>query len=225
MKLNKVIIVDDEPIIRESLSSWLSDEYEVQSYENGTDFLQALQSSDFEDGSPTCLLLDFQMPVINGVEVQNELRAISCEIPIIFISGNALQQDVIDAWRGGAVDFILKPFTASQISDALKKLFQSQRSPITEESPHSVRLPITQREAQVLYLLGQGHQQSEVAQILGLSLRTIKMYRTFLKNKLNLNNLVEVAKYFQCNEQLITESAKLNLIHADKTFTEKLKKP
>ncbi len=204
MKLNKVIIVDDELIIRESLSSWLSAEYEVQSYENGTDFLQSLQKSDFEDGSPTCLLLDFQMPVINGVEVQNELRAINCEIPIIFISGNALQQDVIDAWKGGAVDFILKPFTAQQISGALQKLFQSQHSSPTEEVSQSDKLPITQREAQVLYLLGQGHQQNEVAQILGLSLRTIKMYRTFLKNKLNLNNLVEVSKYYESNKQSIS---------------------
>ncbi len=204
MKPNKVIIVDDEPIIRDSLSSWLSAEYEVQSYENGTDFLQALQKSDFEDGSPTCLLLDFQMPVINGVQVQNELRAINCEIPIIFISGNALQQDVIDAWKGGAVDFILKPFTAQQISDALKKLFQSQHSTITKECRQSAKLPITQREAQVLYLLGQGHQQNEVAEMLGLSLRTIKMYRTFLKNKLNLNNLVEVSKYYESNKQSIS---------------------
>ncbi len=208
MKLNKIIIVDDERIIRESLSSWLSAEYQVQSYENGTDFLQALQSSDFEDGTPTCLLLDFQMPVINGVEVQNELRAINCEIPIIFISGNALQQDVIDAWKGGAVDFILKPFTAQQISDALQKLFQSNHHS-SETDNHQTQLPITQREAQVLCLLGQGHQQNEVAQMLGLSLRTIKMYRTFLKNKLNLNNLVELAKYYECNKQVISDIAKL----------------
>ncbi len=209
MKLNRVIIVDDEPVIRESLSSWLSAEYEVQSYENGSEFLLALQSSDFEDGTPTCLLLDFQMPVINGVEVQNELRAINCEIPIIFISGNALQKDVIDAWRGGAVDFILKPFNATQISDALQKLFQSNHHSSATDN-HKTELPITQREAQVLYLLGLGHQQIEVAQMLGLSLRTIKMYRTFLKNKLNLNNLVELAKYYESNEQSISLLANFN---------------
>jgi FixJ family two-component response regulator len=208
MKLNKVIIVDDEPIIRDSLSTWLLAKYEVQSYKNGTEFLLALQSSEFEDGTPTCLLLDFQMPVINGVEVQNELRAINCEIPIIFISGNALQKDVIDAWRGGAVDFILKPFTATQISDALQKLFQSNHHS-SEIENHQTKLPITKREAQVLYLLGHGHQQNEVAQMLGLSLRTIKMYRTFLKNKLSLDNLVEVSRFFEANKQAITDLAKL----------------
>ncbi len=211
MKPNKVIIVDDEPIIRESLSSWLSAEYEVQSYENGADFLLGLQSSEFDDGTPTCLLLDFQMPVFNGVEVQDELRSINCEIPIIFISGNALQQDVIDAWKGGAVDFILKPFTATQISNALQKLFQIQQSK-QEESYKSSQLPITQREAQVLHLLGQGHQQNEVAKMLGLSLRTIKMYRTFLKNKLNLNNLVEVSKFYEANKQAIFDLATLKKI-------------
>jgi FixJ family two-component response regulator len=143
------------------------------------------------------------MPAINGVEVQNELREINCQIPIIFISGNALQQVAIDVLRGGAVDFILKPFTAQQISDALVNIFTNQNSKL-KEAHHSVKLPIMQREAQVLYLPGQGHQQNEVAQILGLSLRTIKMYRTFLKNKLNLNNLVEVSKYYESNKQSIS---------------------
>lgn len=209
MKLNKVIIVDDEPIIRESLRSWLSADYEVESYESGSNFLLALQNSDFEDGTPTCLLLDFQMPAINGVEVQNKLRAINCEIPIIFISGNALQQDVIDAWKGGAVDFILKPFTTTQISDALQKLFQNSQN-IAQDDYQFTPLPITPREAQVLYLLGQGHQQSEVAQMLGLSIRTVKMYRTFLKNKLNLSNLVELSKYYESNKKSISSLAKLD---------------
>ena len=143
------------------------------------------------------------MPAINGVEVQNELREINRQIPLIFISGNALQQVAIDVLRGGAVDFILKPFTAQQISDALVNIFTNQNSKL-KEAHHSVKLPIMQREAQVLYLPGQGHQQNEVAQILGLSLRTIKMYRTFLKNKLNLNNLVEVSKYYESNKQSIS---------------------
>jgi DNA-binding NarL/FixJ family response regulator len=117
------------------------------------------------------------------------------------MSGNAKQSDVIDAWHGGAVDFILKPFTAGKISSSLEKLFstaaQNQlKIKSSEDNQPEIDLPITQREAQVLLLLGKGHEQQEVAEILGLSLRTVKMYRTFLKNKLGLHTLMELGRYY-----------------------------
>jgi len=200
MKNPRVIIVDDEPEIREGLQAWLSNDYKTQSFESAESFLQAIQEFEFEDGLPTCLLLDFQMPGMNGVELQSILKQINIEFPIIFMSGNVKQADIINAWHGGAIDFILKPFTAHQVSHRLKTVFlKAEQSRHTEEikQNHTVfNIAITQREAQVLLLLGQGDQQTDVAQMLGLSLRTVKQYRTFLKNKLDLNTLMELARYY-----------------------------
>lgn len=197
MKNARVIIVDDDRGVRESLQNWLSQDYLTQCFDSAESFLEAINDFAFEDGIATCLLLDFQMPGMTGVELQSALKQINVEFPIIFMSGNAGQANIIDAFRGGAINFILKPYTASQISTALTELFQrtqTLKASFTENKTAN-QLPITAREAQVLWLLGKGYQQAEVAQILGLSLRTIKMYRTFLKNKLNLNTLMELARY------------------------------
>ena len=103
-------------------------------------------------------------------------------------------------WYGGAIDFILKPFSAEKVSKVLEKTFSDIQSKNTAgisvmQEQTIIDIPITQREAQVLLLLTKGHQQNEVAQTLGLSLRTIKLYRSNLKIKLSLNNLVELTKY------------------------------
>lgn len=201
MNKSRVIVVDDASDIREGMQDLLSAEYDLQTFESAEAFLEALNDFEFEDGKPTCVLLDFQMEGMNGVELQRNLKLMNIEFPIIFMSGNALQVDIVDAWRGGAVDFMLKPFTATEMSDRLERLFESTEQArlahgAEQEVSELVEIPITKREAQVLLLLGQGKQQIEVAELLGLSLRTIKTYRTFLKNKLDLNTLMELARYY-----------------------------
>lgn len=202
MKNSKVIIVDDDPNIRDALNDWLSRDYIVHSFDSAESLLRAINNHnfDFNDGIPTCILLDFQMPGMTGVELQSTLRKMNVVLPIIFMSGNALQADVIDAWHGGAVDFILKPFGGKDVSTKLTKLFsdaeklKASQAYVAPEIP-IIDIPITHREAQVLQLLGKGYQQKEVAYILELSLRTVKMYRANLKDKLALNNLVDLTKY------------------------------
>lgn len=212
MKKNRVIVVDDDLDVRDGLEAWLSQDYQVEKFDSAEAFLSAIHDFDFEDGVPTCILLDFQMPGMNGVELQQNLKQINVEFPIIFMSGNAQQSDVIDAWHQGAVDFILKPFAPGKISSSLENLFaaalqnQEQLKHSTVEQTE-IHLPITQREAQVLLLLGKGHEQQEVAEILGLSLRTVKMYRTFLRNKLNLHTLMELGRYCDKHQTSIEKLA------------------
>jgi FixJ family two-component response regulator len=209
---NRVIIVDDDLDVREGLEAWLTQNYQVKNFDSAESFLSALSNFDFKDGVPTCILLDFQMPGMNGVELQQNLKHINIEFPIIFMSGNAKQSDVIDAWHGGAVDFILKPFTPAKISSSLEKLFTiAKQNQVKLKSSTGnqlqIDLPITQREAQVLLLLGKGHEQQEVAEILGLSLRTIKMYRSFLRNKLNLHTLMDLGRYYDKYQASIEQLA------------------
>jgi len=214
MKNTRVIIVDDDSDLRESLSAWLSQDYLVEAFDSAESFLLAINDFNFEDQIPTCIVLDFKMPGMNGVELQKTLKEINVEFPIIFMSGNALQADVIDAWQEGAVNFILKPFAASKISDALQGLFTKvnqqkidKRDVPSETS--TIELPINQREAQVLLLLGKGCQQYEVAEILGLSLRTVKMYRASIKEKLRLHTLMELGRYYDKHQLSIEKIAML----------------
>lgn len=208
MKNTRVIIVEDDKALRSGLAYLLSRENEVSCFESGEAFLEAINNFGIEDDIPTCILLDFQMPGINGVEIQSALRQMNLNYPIIFMSGNAHQGDIIDAWHGGAIDFILKPFTGPQIRESLKKIFSKVESSkhtggLTGKAELITDIDISPREAEVLSLLGKGHRQVEAAQILGIALRTVKMHRASLKSKLNLNTPAELIRYYDQHSSLI----------------------
>lgn len=212
MSNKRLLIVEDDVAVRKALTTWFREEYEVVSYESADLFLKTIESVDFEDGTPTAMLLDFQMPGMNGVELQTAIRQINIEFPILFMSGNAEKKDVIDAFRGGAVDFILKPFSGAQISAVLRQLFDKIESSLSEAQATTttsalIDLPITPREADVLLLLGRGHRQHEVAEILGIALRTVKMYRGYLKDKLGLDTLVQLTRFCDQNNESIQKLA------------------
>jgi len=217
MKPLRVILVEDDAALRASLTDWLSKEYLVTQFESAEDLLAALNNFDLEDGIPTCILLDFQMPGMNGVELQTQLREMNIDFPIIFTSGNAQQADIINAWHGGANDFLLKPFTGEKVSQVLKVLFQQSNAMKLEAAsiPFTttpVSIPISKREAQVLLLLGKGYRQHEIADKLNITLRTVKWHRASIKNKLGLNTLVEIARYCDQNKSLI-EKLGQNLVN------------
>ncbi|MFZ4118982.1 MAG: response regulator transcription factor [Polynucleobacter sp.] len=211
----RVILVEDDAALRGSLTDWLSKEYLVTQFESAEDLLGALNNVDLEDGIPTCILLDFQMPGMNGVELQTRLREMHIAYPIIFTSGNAQQADIIDAWHGGAADFLLKPFTGTKVSEVLRTLFEKSCSiqlTTSTANQHITSIPISPREAQVLLLLGQGCRQHEIAITLSITLRTVKWHRASIKNKLGLNTLVEIARYCDQHHSLIKEIADISSI-------------
>ena len=213
MKQFRVILVEDDAALRGSLTDWLSKEYLVTQFESAEDLLGALNNFDLEDEIPTCILLDFQMPGMNGVELQTKLREMNIEFPVIFTSGNAQQADIIDAWHGGANDFLLKPFTGEKVSQALQALFKQSNAMKLEAASipatnHLTSIPISKREGQVLLLLGKGYRQHEIADALNITLRTVKWHRASIKNKLGLNTLVEIARYCDQHKLLIEENFK-----------------
>ena len=213
MKQFRVILVEDDAALRGSLTDWLSKEYLVTQFESAEDLLGALNNFDLEDGIPTCILLDFQMPGMNGVELQTKLREMNIEFPVIFTSGNAQQADIIDAWHGGANDFLLKPFTGEKVSQALQALFKQSNAMKLEAASipatnHLTSIPISKREGQVLLLLGKGYRQHEIADALNITLRTVKWHRASIKNKLGLNTLVEIARYCDQHKLFIEENFK-----------------
>lgn len=201
MEKSRVVIVEDDTSLRQSLAEWLSEDYAITEFESAEAFLEAVHDFDFKNGVPACILLDFQMPGMSGVDLQANLKRMKVDCPIIFISGNAQHSDIIDAWRGGTVDFLLKPFSGSHISQALSTVFNKAKPiempvELTKPLQALIDIPISQREAEVLILLGKGQKQSEVAEALNITLRTVKMHRANLKAKLGLNTLIELTRYY-----------------------------
>jgi DNA-binding NarL/FixJ family response regulator len=157
------------------------------------------------------------MPGINGVELQTQLREMNIDFPIIFTSGNAQQSDIINAWHGGANDFLLKPFTGEKVSQVLQALFQQSKAmklatALLPVATPLTSIPISKREAQVLLLLGKGYRQHEIADKLNITLRTVKWHRASIKNKLGLNTLVEIARYCDQHKLVIEETFQIKTI-------------
>lgn len=194
MTRNAIVIIDDECDTRDALSALLSVDFDVRSFESASAFLAALDRTD----PPDCVLLDLRMPGMDGSDLQSELTRRDFRAPVILMSGDAEKADIITAWRKGAEDFILKPFSGDEILQLIGNVLNrsAKATPETSNPCNDRDIPITRREAQVLSLLGQGYQQHEIAQSLGIALRTVKMYRCFLKNKLNLGSLVEVGRFY-----------------------------
>lgn len=192
-----IVVIDDDIDMRDGLQAWLSKQYNVKTFSDADSFLKNVDAIADCD----CLLLDLRMPGMSGADLQRELNNSQFSAPIIFMSGDAQKSDVIAAWRSGAFDFILKPFAPTEISDALQKVFLAVE--VRDQSGMLESLPITRREAQVLQLLGEGLHQHEIADKLGLSLRTVKMYRAFLKNKLNLVTLTEIGAFCDRYREII----------------------
>ena len=199
--MKTIVIIDDDIDMRDGLQAWLSLQYRILLFSEAEAFLNDLSAMAECD----CLLLDLRMPGMSGTDLQRELVDREFSAPIVFMSGDAQKADIIAAWRSGAFDFVLKPFSPNEISDALQKVFTATEFSSLSDKPTD--LPITRRDAQVLLLLGDGFHQQEIADKLSLSLRTVKMYRAFLKNKLNLNNLVDVAKFCDQFRDIIQKRA------------------
>jgi FixJ family two-component response regulator len=203
MNKPKILLVEDDIAIQEAFIALLSDVYQIECFNSAEDFLDVLNDFGFKKEVSTCIVLDFQLPGITGVELQKLLAEKGVSLPILFISGNAKQIDIIDAWHGGAADFLLKPFSGPQLSETLKVLFQKFENAnistaLTIPKTKSSTIPISQREAQVLLLLGEGYRQYQIAEMLNVTLRTIKWHRSNIKDKLDLKTLAELGRY--CDE-------------------------
>ena len=103
---NRIIIVDDNDYVREQLAQTLTlMGYDVESYNDGPSFL-----SNSIETIPSVIILDMRMPKMSGLELQKEIMNMNIKSPIIFMSGESEPQEIIDAMKLGAIDFILKPF-------------------------------------------------------------------------------------------------------------------
>ncbi len=120
MKMNKILIVDDDPDIREVLSVLLGSEgYKVDAAEDGASALEKIK----KDQKIDLVILDIMMPGMSGVEVCEELRKFSL-VPVLFLTAKSQDQDKIDAYSGGGDDYLVKPFSQTELLMKVKSLLR-----------------------------------------------------------------------------------------------------
>jgi len=192
MQTAVVYLVDDDPDIRDSLSLWVeSIGLQIQSFESAEGFL-----NQYSPEPPACLILDVVMPMMSGLELQDELAKRKIQIPIIFISGNAKIADSSKAFRAGAVDFIEKPYDLkllmARIHEALKNEIQYRNKLLEKDQNQAFFDCLTGREKQILQLIVSNHSSKEAANILAISNRTVEAHRARIMSKLHAKNITEL---------------------------------
>jgi FixJ family two-component response regulator len=189
-----IFIVDDDASVREAVSNLLeSVGFRTQAFQSTEEFQSAARPE-----VPSCLLLDVRLPGVSGLEFQEILAKAGIPIPIIFITAHGDVPMTSRAMKGGAIDFLMKPFQKADLLAAIHQGLERDRRRREEQTEwsrlHSRFDELTAREGEVLELIAAGLTNKEAAAKLGISEVTIKMHRGQVMRKMKAASLAELVR-------------------------------
>jgi FixJ family two-component response regulator len=189
-----IFIVDDDASVREGVSNLLeSVGFRAQVFPSTEEFQSAARPE-----VPSCLLLDVRLPGVSGLEFQEMLARDGISIPIIFITAHGDVPMTSRAMKGGAIDFLMKPFQKEELLEAIHRGLERDRRRREEQAELSLLQArfdeLTAREGEVLELVGAGLTNKEAAAKLGISEVTIKMHRGQVMRKMKAASLAELVR-------------------------------
>jgi FixJ family two-component response regulator len=207
-----VLVIDDDPDLRASVGRLLrSFGLGVQLFASISDFLK----SESPDG-PTCLILDVRLPGESGLDLQRELAAAHRELPIIFITGHGDIPMSVQAMKGGAVEFLTKPFRDQDLLDAIQLGLSRDRARRESEKALAALRErfesLTPREREIMIQVAHGRLSKQIAGDIGIAEATVKVHRSRAMQKLHVRSLAEVGRM----------AAKLKLVALTQTHGSKM---
>jgi FixJ family two-component response regulator len=189
-----IVVIDDDPEVRESLGSLLrSIGLQVKLSASVPEFLQTGRPA-----GPTCLVLDVRLQGRSGLDFQQELTAAGIHLPIIFITGHGDIPMSVRAMKGGAIEFLTKPFRDQDLLDAIQLGLNRDRAWLEDESAvAALRMhydALTPREREVMALVVTGRLNKQIARDMGISEITVKVHRGQVMRKMHASSLPALAR-------------------------------
>jgi two-component system response regulator FixJ len=189
-----IYIVDDEEPVRKALGLLVKAEgLESRCYETARAFLDSIEGI-----GPGCLLLDVCMPDMTGLELQEELVARQVQLPVIILTGHADVPTAVRAMKGGACDFVEKPFDTDELLRRIHECLSNerkQRHKADMQRQARERLArLTPREREVMEGLVAGKRNKRIAEELFISFRTVELHRASIMEKLEANSLSDIVR-------------------------------
>ena len=187
-------IVDDDPAVRDSLAFVLGTAgWEVKSYQSG---LELLQRADVLE--PGLIITDVRMPGMSGLELIEKLKELDVRHPVIVLTGHADVSMAVEAMKSGVVDFLEKPFDDEALLAAVKAGVATRAAPGRDQTLRDEVLAklaqLTAREREVFDAVAAGESNKSAAQLLGISPRTVEIYRANVMEKMQARSLADLVR-------------------------------
>jgi len=209
----RILIVDDHAIVRKGLIQILNDEPEnfiIGEAKDSDDALEKIRQSKWD-----MVILDINLPGRSGLEVLSIIHELNPLLPVLILSNYSEDQYAIRALKSGALGYLNKQSAPEELITAIKKIRRGEKyitssqsallldSMLNQDNSHIARLQtLSNREVEVLRLIGLGNTLTNIAQILSISIRTVSTYRTRIMTKLGLKNNIDLIA-FALNNHLI----------------------
>ena len=193
-KKGTVYVVDDDEAVRDSLQ-WLLEgkDYRVRCFDSAESFL-----SRYDAREVACLIADIRMGGMTGLELQNRLIEHHSPLPIVFITGHGDVPMAVDTMKKGAMDFIQKPFKEDQLVSLVERMLLHAKTTFSDHQQSASReallAKLTLRESQVLERIVAGRLNKQIADDLGISIKTVEAHRANIMEKLNANTVADLLK-------------------------------
>ncbi len=193
-KRGTVYVVDDDEAVRDSLQ-WLLEgqDYRVRCFESAESFL-----SRYDPREVACLIADIRMNGMSGMELQDRLIERQSPLPIVFITGHGDIPMAVESMKKGALDFIQKPFNETQLIELVERMLETARELFSEYQQAANRDALlgklTTRESQVLERIVAGRLNTQIADDLGIRIKTVEAHRANIMEKLGANTVADLLK-------------------------------
>jgi FixJ family two-component response regulator len=189
-----VLIIDDDHEFRDSVARLLRTVgLDSQQFSSVADFFKAALPD-----SPTCLVLDVRLPGLSGLDLQRELAATNRLLPIVFITAHGDIPMTVQAMKGGAIEFLTKPFRDQELLDAIETGLARDRA--RRENDNALRglrerfNTLSSREREIMFQATAGRLNKQIAHEMGIAISTVKVHRTNLMRKMKARSLPELSR-------------------------------
>jgi FixJ family two-component response regulator len=189
-----ILVIDDDPDLRASVGRLLrSLDLDARLFASVSDFLK----SELPDG-PGCLVLDVRLPGQSGLDFQRELAEANRQLPIIFITGHGDIPMSVQAMKGGAIEFLTKPFRDQELLDAIQLGLSRDRARRENEMALAALRErfgsLSPREREIMIQVARGRLSKQIAGDIGIAVATVKVHRSRAMRKMNARSLPELGR-------------------------------